>query len=205
MVHPQACDLLEERQDALALAEAVHHHRQRGDVHAVGGHVGHVRGDPVELGHQHAYPLGPRGHVDTQQRLGGHREDQLVEERRQVVHAGDVGGTLEIGEVFAGLLHAGVQVADHGLAPQHRLALELDHDPQHAVGAGVLRPHVDDHRLVVGGLIVEGLGHTAQHGASFPAELGRARAVARLQLLRALVGLALEIVAHRHLSGLDIS
>ena len=36
-----------------------------------------------------------------------------------------------------------------GLDAQHRLALELEHEAQHTVGARVLRPHVDDHRVVV--------------------------------------------------------
>ena len=34
-----------------------------------------------------------------------------------------------------------------GAAEQHRLAVELEHQPQHAVRAGVLRPHVDGHRF----------------------------------------------------------
>ena len=56
-----------------------------------------------------------------------------------VVHAGDVGGALEVGERLARLLHAGVQVADDRLGAQHGLALELEHEPQHAVGRRVLR------------------------------------------------------------------
>ena len=95
--------------------------------------------------------------LDPEQLLGGQREHQLVEQRREVVHAGDVGAALQVGELLAGLLHAGVQVADDRLAPQHRLALELQHEAQHAVGARVLRPHVDDHRLVVAGHDVRGL------------------------------------------------
>ncbi len=65
-------------------------------------------------------------------------------ERRQVVHPGDVGGALQAGQGLGGLLHAGVQVADDGLDPTDRLALEFQLQPQHAVGRWVLRPHVDD-------------------------------------------------------------
>ena len=79
--------------------------------------------------------------------------------------------------VLAGLLHAGVQVADDRLAAQHCLALQLEHQPQHAVRARVLRAHVDDHRLILVGIVGEvaelgglGLAH-AQHGADLAHQL----------------------------------
>ena len=154
VVHPQAGDLLEEAQHDLPLPPAVDHHRHRADVQAVGGQEQQVAAHAVQLGQQHADPHGPLGDVavDAEQLLGRQREDQLVGERRGVVHAGDVGAALQVGELLARLLHAGVQVADDRLAAQHGLALELQHQPQHAVGARVLRPHVDDHRLVLGGV-----------------------------------------------------
>ena len=61
----------------------------------------------------------------TEKLLGGEGEDELVEQRGQVVHPRDVGALLEIGEVLTRLLHAGVQVADDRLAPADDLALEL--------------------------------------------------------------------------------
>ena len=96
--------------------------------------------DPVELDKQHADPLGPLGHLDVEQLLDRQREHQLVEERRRVVHAGDVGGALDVGELLAGLLHAGVEVADDRLGAQDRLAVELEHEAQHAVGRGCCGP-----------------------------------------------------------------
>jgi hypothetical protein len=151
VVHPQAGDLLEEAQHLLALAPAVDHHADGTEVHAVGGQEQQVGADAVQLAHQHADPRGPLGHLDAQQLLGGQREHQLVEQRAGVVHAGDVGATLQVGELLAGLLHAGVQVADDRLGAQHGLALELEHQPQHAVRAGVLGTHVHDHGLILGG------------------------------------------------------
>ena len=155
VIHPQAGDLLEEGQHRFAVAEAVDHHRDGAQVHPVGGEEQQVGGDAVQLGHEHADPLGPLRHLDPEQPLDSHGEHELVVERRGVVHAGDVGAALQVGEVLSLLLHARVQVADDGLAAQHRLAVELEHETQHAVGAGVLRPHVDDHGLVVGDLDVD--------------------------------------------------
>ncbi len=37
-----------------------------------------------------------------------------------------------------------MQVADHALGAQNFFAIELENDAQHAVGGGMLRPHVDD-------------------------------------------------------------
>ena len=77
--------------------------------------------------------------------------------RGEVVHAGDVGRALHEGEAFAGLLHPGVEVADDRLGPADHLAFELDLEPEHAVGRWMLGAHVDDHALVLGQLVVEGV------------------------------------------------
>ena len=182
VVHPQPGDLLEEGQDRLPLPEAVDHHRDRAEVHPVGGQPQHLGRHAVQLAHEHADPRGPGRDVDLQQLLGGQREHQLVEEGRHVVHAGDVGGPLEVREVLARLLHAGVQVADHRLGPQDRLAAELHHHPEHAVGAGVLGPHVDDHGFVVGDDLVDVLGQVgdAQDGGLVAQRLDAAGELGRL-------------------------
>ena len=88
-------------------------------------------------------------HLDVQQLLDGHAVGGLVEGRRQVVGAGDEGDALRPGPVLAGLLDAGVQVADDRPGLHDGLALELEDQPQHAVRRGVLRTHVDDDAFVV--------------------------------------------------------
>ena len=175
VVHPKAGDLLEEAQHLLALAPAVDDHRHGTKVEAVGRQVQQVAADPVQLRHQHPDPHGALWDrvVDAEQLLDGHGEDELVVERAGVVHASDVRAALQVRQLFALLLHPGVQVADDRLAAQDLLAFQLQHQPQHAVRRRVLRPHVDDHRLIFGGvdcLLAErgrfGLGH-AQHRADF--------------------------------------
>jgi hypothetical protein len=171
VVHPQPGDLLEEAQHLFPLAPAVDHHRHRTEVHAVGGHEQQVARHAVELGQQHPHPHRPLGDVaiDPEQLLGRHREHELVAERAEVVHARDVGTALHERQLLTGLLHAGVEVTDDRLAAQHGLALQFEHQPQHPVRRGVLRPHVDDHRLVFVGVVGQvaelrrlGLAH-AQH------------------------------------------
>ena len=68
-----------------------------------------------------------------------------------VVHGGQViaavgeGGNLLVGEVFAVLLKAAVQVAQVGLDVGDDLAIGANAQAQYPVGAGVLGPHVQDH------------------------------------------------------------
>ena len=55
---------------------------------------------------------------------------------------------LRPGAVLHVLLDAGVQVADAAAGLGDRLALELEDQPEHAVGRRVLRTHVDDDALL---------------------------------------------------------
>ena len=87
------------------------------------------------------------GHLDTGEALDRDRPPELVVERRQPVvavheHEG-LAGVAKLGQ----LLGAAVHVADHRLGALDDLAVELDHDPQHAVRGGVLGADVEDHLL----------------------------------------------------------
>ena len=155
VVHAKASDLLKEPQYRLAFTPAVNDHRDRTEIKAVGGHEQQVRGDPVQLGHEHADPRGSCRNFQTEQLLGSERERQFGEQRRRVIHPGDVGAALKIRQVLAGLFHAGVEIANDGLGTKDRLALHLQHQAKHAVSRRVRRPHVDDHlgiADVVGGV-----------------------------------------------------
>ena len=111
------------------------------------------------------------------------------------------------------LLRASVHVADDRLGAGDDLAVELDHDPEHAVGRRVLGTHVDDHRLVFADLDVDVAGVEGRrplgrsHDAAFlDAPLGCSRSLAREHLLGPLRGLGDQAalvfgVAHRGLNG----
>ncbi len=148
MVHAEAGHLLEEGQQQLPLPPAVQHHRDGPEVHALGRHLQQVAGDAVELCHEDPDGLGPGRDLHPQQVLGGQRERQLVEEGGEVVHTGDVGGALHVGQGLGRLLHPGVEVADDRLEAPDVLPLQLQLQAQHPVGGGVLGPHVEDLHLV---------------------------------------------------------
>jgi hypothetical protein len=60
---------------------------------------------------------------------------------------------------------AAMEVADVRLDLRHHLAVGAEHEPEHAVGARVLRPHVDEHlvgadvELDDPGIVVDRAGH----------------------------------------------
>ena len=118
---------------------------------------GQVRGDPVQLHHQHPQHARPLGNLvgDAEQPLGGQAVRGLVEQRGQVVHPGAERDALRPGAELHVLLDAGVQVADDRPELGDRLAVQRQDQPEHAVRRRVLRAHVDDQVLVaaaVGGL-----------------------------------------------------
>jgi hypothetical protein len=109
-----------------------------------------VRGDAVELREQDPHHLGLLGHLvlDVEQPLDAEAVGQLVVERREVVHPGAERDALDPGAELHVLLDARVQVADAAPGLGHRLTLELEDQPEHAVGRRVLGAHVDDDPLV---------------------------------------------------------
>ena len=174
MVHPQAGDQLEDVQDQLTLAEAERHGGQRAELEGAGGQADQVRADPVEL---HQDDPDDRGTVrdvvgDPEQLLDGQAVAGLVEEAGQVVHARDEGRALGPAAVLEVLLDAGVQVADAAAGLLDALPLELEDQPQDAVGGRVLRAHVD-HDALVGHARVEGDGVPVAAGDGEDPALGR--------------------------------
>ena len=100
-------------------------------------------------------------------------ERRLVEERREVVHAGAERHALGPGAELHVLLDAGVQVADARAGLGHRLAVELEDQAEHAVGRRVLRTHVDDDALLVeGSRLVDELVPVAAGGVEDVGALG---------------------------------
>ena len=67
----------------------------------------------------------------------------LLVHRRDVVEPVEVADGLQVGLVLDQLLGAAMQEADVGIDALHDLAVELQHQAQHAVGGRMLRPEVD--------------------------------------------------------------
>src|SRR6185295_18846258 len=74
-------------------------------------------------------------------------ERQAVRLRAQIVHPLDERDHLLPFLLLARLLDTGMEVPDRRRRRENRFAIKLQDEPEHTMGAGVLRPHVDGHRL----------------------------------------------------------
>ena len=88
------------------------------------------------------------GNLQLQQLFHRQAVGQVVGHRAQVVDAVGQRHHLLVELGLAGLLDAGVQVADVGRQRDDDLAVDLQHHAQHAVRGRVLRPHVEHHGVL---------------------------------------------------------
>ena len=141
---------LVEHHQLLALLEAPERRRQRADVHRLRGDVEEMREQPADLAIEHADELGALRHLDAEQLLDGEAEGVLLVHRRDVVEPVEIGDRLQIGLVLDQLLGAAMQQADMRIDALDDLAVELQHQAQHAMRRRMLRPEIDGEVADVG-------------------------------------------------------
>ena len=156
-VHALAGGVLEEVEDAVALAPAVPEHRHGAEVQGARRQEDEVRRDAVELEVDDAQVLRALGDLDLEQRLDGPAVRLRVEVVGEVVHPLHERDDLPVVLVLAGLLDAGVDVADDRPHVLHDLALEGHEQPQDPVRGGVVRAHVDRQQLALEAVLVDAL------------------------------------------------
>ena len=156
--HALAGDGLEDAQQLFALAEAVEEDGERADVHGVRAEPDEVRVEARQLVEQHAEPLRALGDLESEQLLDRQAVGQVVGHRAEIVDAVGERDDLLVELGLAGLLDAGVQIADVGRERDDGLAVDLEHQAQNAVRGRVLRAHVEDHGVLAGGGGVAVLG-----------------------------------------------
>ena len=151
---------LVEHHQLLALLEAPQRRRQRADIQGLGGDVEQMRQKAADLGIEHADQLRPLGHGDADQLLDRERISMLLVHRRDVIEPVEIRQRLEIGLVLDQLLGAAMKQPDMRIDALHHLAVELEHEPQHAMGGRMLRAEIDGElALVAVALAAIGFGH----------------------------------------------
>ena len=83
--------------------------------------------------------------LEAEQLFDGQAVTEIVGERIEVVDAVGERNHLLVELGLAGLLDAGMQVADLGTDADDDFAVDLDDQAQHAMRGGVLRAHVQNH------------------------------------------------------------
>ena len=112
--HAEAGEHLVQIEQLLALAEAVHHHGDRADLHAVRAEPDEMAAETLQLGDQHPDLGDAVRHVgfDAEQALDRQAERQTVRLRAEVVHPLDQRNDLLPLLLLGGLLDARVQESD---------------------------------------------------------------------------------------------
>ncbi len=139
---PRPAQGLEQKQNLLPLAKGPHERREAAQVQAVaaGGHQ--VAGDPIQLAHDDPQVPQLLRRLETHELLHRQGPAEVHVHAGQVVQPVDVGHELPRRQVLADLFRRAVQVADVRRGGQDHLAVGPQHQPQHAVRAGMLRAHV---------------------------------------------------------------
>ena len=109
-----------------------------------------MRGNALQLRGDHAQVLRALRHLDLADVLRRHHVRELARHRRDVVGLRRDRRVLRVGQRLGQLLVAAVQVADHRVHADDRLALEREDRAEHTVGRRVLRPHVHREALAAG-------------------------------------------------------
>ena len=136
--------LLQNVEHLLTVAEPIEKGRQGPHIHAEAGKEQQVRVDTLQLVHDRADVLHALGHLHPQPLLDTPAERMAVLRRPEVVEAVGKRQRLGVGQAFAHLLDAAVDVTAMHVELADDLAFERHAETQHAVRGGVLRADVDD-------------------------------------------------------------
>ena len=123
---PRARQLLKERVELFALRVAVHEHRPRTRVHAVGGDAYQVAGYAGELAAYHAQGLAARSCVYARELFGAEAIGDIVAEGGEIVEPVGERNELVVSHVLREFLLPAVEIADHRVAARDEIPVELE-------------------------------------------------------------------------------
>ncbi len=144
---PGAAQFLDQVVDHFALAQRVQKGRHRSDVHPHQADREQMRRDTVEFGGDHPTVLAAARHLDAGELLARHPPTLVSEHRAHVVDTVGIRHEAVIADFLGDLLDRAMQVADVGHRLAHHFAVGANHETQHPVSRGMLRPHVEGHFL----------------------------------------------------------
>src|SRR5215207_3542299 len=140
--HPRPGDSLEHVLYTLPLPEGIQDRGERTKLQQEEAYGGDMAHDAPELVQQGAYSVGAGGYLRVQKVLDRHAIAILHGDVVHVVYTVRNRDDRRVHAVLGDLLLAPVQVAHHGVAPHHGLAIELEDQAQKPVHRGMLGAHV---------------------------------------------------------------
>ncbi len=114
--------------------------------------------DAADFAEQHPDQLGANRHRHLDQLFDGQAEGVFLVHRRHIVEPIEIGDVLEVGARLHQLFGAAVQQADMRIDALDDLAVQFQHQAQHAVRGRVLRAEIERELAVVLFLGARGIG-----------------------------------------------
>src|SRR3546814_6530684 len=99
--------------------------------------------DARQFGEQHPQILCARRHLQVEQLLDRQHITMLHRQRRAIVEPVEIGQRLKIGLILDQFFGAAMEQPDMRVNALDDLAVEFEHEPQHAMRRRVLRAEVD--------------------------------------------------------------
>ena len=164
-MHAKTADRLDHVVGLLAVREHPENRAHEADILDIGAQKHQMAGDAKELAQHDPRDLHPFRHLNAERVLEVHDVRQLVHDAAEIV---DPVGIRDIGVPGLALAHlfgAAMVIADVRHRADDLFAVELQHHPEHTVHGWMVRAHVEEHELAVGGL--------AFHAPVFRLELER--------------------------------
>ena len=125
--------------------EGVQEGAEAPQVQPVGTHPHQMAGDPPQLGDDQPDDHRLLRDLDVEQFLERQRHTEIHIHPGEIVHAVRVGHPLRAGQILPDLLGGSVQIPDVGGDFVNDFAVGPQQQAEHAMSAGMLRPHVDQH------------------------------------------------------------
>ena len=145
-MHARARYRLVDIEQILALAERVEEGRHSAHIERMRAEPQQVIQDPRDLVEHHPDVESALRNLDAEQPLDRKAVRVLVAHHRHVIEPIHVRQRLQIGPRLRELFGRAVQQADVRIGALDHLAVELEHEAQHAVSRRVLRPKI--HRVI---------------------------------------------------------
>ena len=142
-MHARAGGALIKHHQLFALFKAPQRRGQRADVHRLRGDVEQMRQDAADLAIEHADQLPAARHRDAEQLFRREAKRVLLVHRRDVIEPVEIRDRLQIRLVLDQFFGAAMQEPDMRIDALDDLAIEFQHQAQHAVRRRMLRSEID--------------------------------------------------------------
>src|SRR5215510_12538022 len=104
-----------------------------------------MTGDPIELAGDYPTELSAARYFRSSELFRRHAENLVGKDGREIIGAIRIRHVTMPGDLLADLLNRPMEVANVRNRLADHFAIGLDHEAQHTVRAGVLRPDADGH------------------------------------------------------------